>query len=138
MVEPVSLSTSALLLPERLISSACWVRRPKTTEQPSTRMIGSRLLSLVFTAFPTRKTSCTYTTTAGDYSATMSNNATNTTMELASCSSLQVHCAPEVFPERSGSEIYMISLSWDPGLCVPASHEALSSEAYRDGDQPMQ
>src|SRR4028118_7539 len=42
MVDPVALSTSALLLPERRISRACLARRPKTTEQFSTRMIGSR------------------------------------------------------------------------------------------------
>ncbi len=41
MVDPVVLSTSALLLPERRISRACLARRPKTTEQFSTRMIGS-------------------------------------------------------------------------------------------------
>ena len=36
-----SFSTSALLFPERRISRACRARRPKTTEQFSTRMIGS-------------------------------------------------------------------------------------------------
>ena len=41
MVEPVSFSTSALFFPERRISSACRALRPKTTEQLSTRMIGS-------------------------------------------------------------------------------------------------
>jgi hypothetical protein len=41
MVDPVALSTSALLLPERRISRACLARRPKTTEQFSTRIIGS-------------------------------------------------------------------------------------------------
>jgi hypothetical protein len=41
MVAPVSLSTSALLLPARRISSACLARRPKITEQFSTRMVGS-------------------------------------------------------------------------------------------------
>jgi hypothetical protein len=46
MVEPVALSTSALLLPERFISSACWARLPKTTEQFSTRMTCSRPLPL--------------------------------------------------------------------------------------------
>src|SRR5215218_8211558 len=44
MVDPVSLSTSALVFPERRISSACLARRPKTTEQSSTLMITSRPL----------------------------------------------------------------------------------------------
>src|SRR5215210_2485365 len=47
MVEPVSFSTSALLFPERRISSACLALRPKTTEQSSTRMIGSPPLPCV-------------------------------------------------------------------------------------------
>jgi hypothetical protein len=51
MVEPVALSISALLLPERFISSACWARLPKTIEQFSTRMIGSRSLTLASVAF---------------------------------------------------------------------------------------
>jgi hypothetical protein len=39
-----------LLLPERLISNACWARLPKTFEQFSTRMIGSLPLPLVSVA----------------------------------------------------------------------------------------
>ncbi|CAA9469528.1 MAG: hypothetical protein AVDCRST_MAG25-1902, partial [uncultured Rubrobacteraceae bacterium] len=41
MVAPVARSTSALDLPALFISSACWERRPNTTEQFSTLITGS-------------------------------------------------------------------------------------------------